>query len=59
MDYNDIYKVAFDLILQDDCINDDRWLGSLDELYEYKRDYYINKAFEIIKEKDDNGNQAK
>ena len=52
MDYNDIYKVAFDLILQDDCFNDDKWLGLLDELYEYKRDYYINKAFEIIKEKE-------
>lgn len=51
MDYNDIYKVAFDLILQDTCLDDNKWLGSLDELYENKKDYYINKAFEIIKER--------
>lgn len=46
----EIYKVAFDLLLKDTCLNDSKWLGSLDELYEGRRMYYINKAIDKIKE---------
>lgn len=46
----EIYKIAFDLLLKDTCLNDSKWLGSLDELYEGRRMYYINKAIDKIKE---------
>lgn len=48
---NELYEVAFDLLLKDTCVNDSKWLGSLDELYEGRKQYYIDKAIEIIKEK--------
>ena len=44
-----LYKVAFDLLLKDDCLNDKDWYGRLDELYFARRDYYFDKAKEIIK----------
>lgn len=56
--YNDVadrleelkeYRIAFELLLKDDCLNDKDWLGTLDELYEGRKEYYLNKAIEIIK----------
>lgn len=38
------YRIAFDLLLKDDCLNDKSWLGTLDELYEGRKEYYMNKA---------------
>ena len=38
------YRIAFDLLLKDDCFNDKSWLGTLDELYEGRKEYYMNKA---------------
>ena len=38
------YRIAFDLLLKDDCLNDKDWLGTLDELYEGRKEYYLNKA---------------
>lgn len=39
-----LYEIAFDLLLKDDCLNDKSWLGTLDELYEGRKEYYMNKA---------------
>ena len=47
---NELYEVAFDLLLKDTCVNDSKWLGSLDELYEGRKQYYIDKAIDKIKE---------
>lgn len=43
------YRIAFDLLLKDDCLNDKDWLGTLDELYEGRKEYYLNKAKEKLK----------
>ena len=45
----ELYKIAFELLLKDDCLNDKEWLGTLDELYEGKKGYYLNKAIERFK----------
>ena len=45
----ELYRIAFELLLKDDCLNDDKWLGTLDELYEGRKAYYLNKASEIVK----------
>lgn len=42
------YRIAFELLLKDDCLNDKEWLGTLDELYEGRKEYYLNKARKII-----------
>lgn len=44
------YRIAFELLLKDDCLNDKYWLGSLDELYEGRKEYYLNKAKEKIRQ---------
>lgn len=44
------YRIAFDLLLKDDCLNDKKWLGTLDELYEGRKEYYMNKAKEKIRQ---------
>ena len=48
-----LYKIAFDLLLKDDCIDvPGRWTGTLDELYEGRKAYYLDlakKALERIK----------
>lgn len=43
------YRIAFELLLKDDCLNDKDWLGTLDELYEGRKEYYLNKAKEKLK----------
>ena len=48
------YRIAFDLLLKDDCLNDKDWLGRLDELYFARKDYYFDKAKEIIKDGETN-----
>lgn len=45
----ELYRIAFELLLKDDCLNDKDWLGTLDELYEGRKEYYLNKAIETIK----------
>lgn len=45
----ELYRIAFELLLKDDCLNDKDWLGTLDELYEGRKEYYLNKAIEIVK----------
>lgn len=45
----ELYRIAFELLLKDDCLNDDKWLGTLDELYEGRKGYYLNKAIEKFK----------
>ena len=42
----ELYRIAFELLLKDDCLNDKEWLGTLDELYEGRKEYYLNKAIE-------------
>lgn len=42
------YRIAFELLLKDDCLNDKYWLGSLDELYKGRKEYYLDKARKII-----------
>jgi hypothetical protein len=40
-----LYKVAFDILLKDDCkASPGNWCGSLDELYEGRKDYYMDLA---------------
>lgn len=40
-----LYKIAFDLLLKDDCIDaPGRWTGTLDELYEGRKAYYLDLA---------------
>jgi hypothetical protein len=40
-----LYKVAFDLLLKDDCrIAPGNWTGTLDELYYGRKDYYMDLA---------------
>ena len=46
----ELYRIAFELLLKDDCLNDKEWLGTLDELYEGRKEYYINKAKEKIRQ---------
>lgn len=45
----ELYRIAFELLLKDDCLNDKDWLGTLDELYEGRKEYYLNKAKEKLK----------
>ena len=45
----ELYRIAFELLLKDDCLNDKDWPGTLDELYEGRKEYYMNKASEIVK----------
>lgn len=45
----ELYRIAFELLLKDDCLNDKDWLGTLDELYEVRKEYYLNKAKEKLK----------
>ena len=42
------YEVAFDLLLKDDCLKDNDCLSLLDELYDSRKEYYMNKAIETI-----------
>ena len=42
------YRIAFELLLKDDCLNDKEWLGTLDELYKGRKEYYLDKARKII-----------
>lgn len=44
----ELYRIAFELLLKDDCLNDKDWLGTLDELYEGRKEYYLDKARKII-----------
>ena len=44
------YRIAFELLLKDDCLNDKEWLGTLDELYKGRKEYYMNKAKEKIRQ---------
>lgn len=45
----ELYRIAFELLLKDDCLHDKDWVGSLDELYEGRKEYYLNKAKEKLK----------
>ena len=45
LDELNLYKMAFDLLLKDDCkAAPGNWSGSLDELYEGRKTYYIDLA---------------
>ena len=41
----ELYKIAFDLLLKDDCkFAPQGWTGSIDDLYIGRKAFYFNKA---------------
>lgn len=47
----EIYKKAFELLLRDNCLTDPgNWTGTLDELYEGRKQYYLEIAKDKLQE---------